>query len=206
LRRDTAVIIFTTKFNNFTFSNLVMDAIFHQLGVTRLFLRDGSQYTYFGGVRGLANSLSEIPAALGRLLAEQGIKQSIVTGYSSGGYPSLYVATRMNIIGYVGYSITSDISAGTQLPVRSMYERLMQGIDPTLLRDLRQDIVESGTLNGFIHYGQRHAIDRAHAEHLEGIEGVDLICHTSARHEVTAHLLEEGRFLDSFIHLTKMIA
>jgi len=203
-RYATAIVIFTTKFNNFTISNLVIDAIFAELGVSRLFLRDTSEYVYLRGVKGLADSLSELPKALSRVLQQYEIKSPIFTGYSSGGYPSLYVSTKMNHIGYTGFSISSDISPHTSLPKRSMYEKVKDRVDHALLKDLKPEIVVSKAQNYSIYYGQRDPIDRAHAEHLQDIPGLRLIRHMGAGHEVTASLLEDGRFAESFVHHLKM--
>ena len=79
-RRSTVVVVFTTKFNNFTLSNLVVDALLAELGVSRLFLRDGTDFAYFKGVKGLADSLDDLPHGLARLLRDEGSDDVILTG------------------------------------------------------------------------------------------------------------------------------
>lgn len=200
-RRDIAVVIFTTKFNNFTFSNIVVDAAFDQLGVARLFLRDRSDFVYFRGVKGLAESLLELPTAISRLLEQQNIRAMILTGYSSGGFPSCYIATRMKSVGYIGYSISTDISPDTTLPKRSMYEKLANKLDGSIFIDLKKEIADGRTSSYSLYYGQREPKDRAHAKHLEGVKGVRVVSHEHSGHEVTAHLLEDGQFLEPFSRL-----
>ncbi len=197
-RRDIAIVIFTTKFNNLTFSNLVVDAIFDELGVSRLFLRDTSDYVYMRGIMGLAESLIDIPEAISRLLHDKEVRHAIITGYSSGGYPSLYVATKIKHCGYTGFSVSSNISHGTELPKRSMYESIRAEVDDSLFKDIKNEFKTGGVSRYVIHYGNNNVVDRAHAEYLDNVEGVEVICHKNSGHEVNAYLMEEGLFYESF--------
>ena len=198
-RRDTAVVIFTTKFNNFTVSHVVADAMFAELGVSRLFLKDTSEFVFLRGVKGLAEDLAALPEAIGRLLKDNGIARQMLTGYSSGGYPSLFAAAHMDHIGHAGFSVCSDISPSAKAPVPDMYRKLKGRVPDTLFADLGLVLRRrhgGGSIRLF--YGQRDAGDSAQALHLEGAPGVEIAGHAEAGHEVTAHLLEEGRFMDVF--------
>ena len=202
-RRDTAIVIFTTKFNNFGFSNVVADALFAQLGVSRLYLKDGSDLYYFGGASGLADSLAVLPAAVASLLAAQGIKQTIVTGFSSGGYPSLHVATTAGPLGYVGYAICTDLSAASSLPIPGFYARLRSRVAHDLLTDLKESLAECPDMRCKLFFGERDPVDRAHAAHLIGCPNVELTCHADAGHDITLQILEDRTLLAPFEELLR---
>lgn len=199
-RRDLALVVFTTRFNNFSVSNLVLDALLGELGIARLYLKDVSADLYLRGVQGLAASLAELPAAIAGLLATHGIRHSIVTGFSSGGYASLYAASQLQPLGYVGFSVYTDVSTDSLLPQRAMWRALQDQVPAELLLDLRPGL-NRPEQRLTLYYAARDPIDRAHALHLERCPGVKLVCHPEANHEVPAYLIEEGRFLDPFREL-----
>ena len=82
-----------------------------------------------------------------------------------------------------------------------MYEKLANKLDSSVFLDLKNEIADGHTSSYSLYYGQREPNDRAHAKHLEGVKGVSLISHENSGHEVTAHLLEDGRFLEPFSKL-----
>lgn len=204
-RRNIAIVVFTTIYNNFTLSNLVLDALLADLGVSRLYVRDTTEFVYFRGVKGLASSLQALPGALQRLLEGEGIEHVIITGYSSGGYASLFVTSLMTKVRYLGFSICSDLSAGSELTRREMYERLRHRVDSALFRDMRPEIAQTNGTSYCVHYGQRSADDRTQAEHLRGLGNVELFCHESAGHEITAFLLEEGQLSECFARQVRAV-
>lgn len=197
-RRKTAVVVFTTMYNNFYVSNLVFDALLAELGVSRLFLSDISEFSYFKGVKGLAGSLHELPRALERLLREQDIEDVILAGYSSGGYPALFVASVLGNVTCLGFSTFTDLSPGSTLPRRQMYEKLRTRIDPSLFRDMAVEIAPERGNSYHLYYGKRHADDMVHAEHLRGLAGVEVTCCKKAAHDLPGYMLEDGRLVDCF--------
>ena len=105
-RADTAVVIFTTMYNNYHFSNAVLDAVLSGLGVSRLFLKDTTKYMYLRGVKGLAEDLRDLPAALLGLLRDEGNHRDTSSPASHPADTLLSMRRRrMKPIGYVGYSI-----------------------------------------------------------------------------------------------------
>jgi hypothetical protein len=124
----------------------------------------------------------------------------ILTGYSSGGYPSLFVATKMNHIGYTGFSISTDVSLQSSIPRTLIYEKIRNQVNQSLLTNLKPAIMSGNTSRYSIYYGQRDPLDRAQAQHLQDIRGLKLIPLRDAGHELTAYLLEEGRFMETLTY------
>lgn len=198
-RADTAVVIFTTIFNNYNFSNAVLDAVLSGLGVSRLYLKDKTRYIYLRGVKGLAEDLRELPRALMQLLRDKGISRYVITGFSSGGYPSLYVARRMDPLAYVGYSIYTDVSAEAQVESPAMFDKIRSDVPSDLLMSPSDLLgLQSTAFPCTIYYGEKSALDTAHAELLRGHAGIDVIGLKDSHHQVTSFLLEEGRFTEPF--------
>lgn len=198
-RSETAVVIFTTKFNNFNFSNVVLHALLLELGVSQLFLKDTTKYTFFRGVPRLAPDLPGIPDAIANLLAANGVKRTIVTGFSSGGYPSLYTACALDAAGYVGFSASTDLSQGSPLPQLKMYRDLRDEVPESFQMDLRKLMTRNAPGSKYTFYhGDMAPIDGAHANHLKGIDNVEVVALENCGHQTTSRLLEEGKFLDPF--------
>jgi hypothetical protein len=198
-QRHAAVVIFTTKFNNFGVSNVVADALFSQLGVSRLFLKDTSNLVYFRGVEGLSEDLSGLPPAVCRFLESQGIRQIVVTGFSSGGYASLFAATAERPAAYVGYSICSDLSLASKLPVPDFYARLRDQVTPDVMLDLRTRMPSGKSNTSWkLFFGRKDVVDREHAMHLIDCPDVSLTCHADAGHDITVRLIEDRTFLEPF--------
>ncbi|MCX7347263.1 MAG: hypothetical protein NTU78_16290 [Alphaproteobacteria bacterium] len=151
------------------------------------------------GIKGLASDLRDLPVALLRLLQAEGISRYVITGYSSGGYPSLYTAQQMDPIGYLGYSIFTDISDEAEVKRPMIYQKIRHQLPSDLFMNLAGKLRERpAPLQGSIYFGERNALDSAHAELLRKIEGINLTSLTESNHDVTSFLLEEGRFLKPF--------
>lgn len=198
-RAETAIVIFTTMYNNFHFSNAVLDAILSPLGVSRLYLKDSSKYLYFQGVKGLASSLRELPDALLSLLKSEGITRYAITGFSSGGYPSLYTASKTDPVGYVGYSIYTDLSDRAHVDLPRIFLEIRDEVPPEMC--LSPDDMLKGQPISYpciVYYGGRSALDSAHAELLRDHEGIEVICLPDNFHETPSYLLETGEFTRPF--------
>lgn len=201
-RHDTAIVIFTTVFNNFGVSNVVTDAFLAQLGVSRLYLKDGTDFSYFRGVEGLADSLGDLPDAVADLLASRGIRETIVTGFSSGGYASLHFATSRRYAGYVGYAIYTDISATSPLIMPEFLRRVRDRVPPEYYIDLRPRLADNPqAMPCKLFFGKSDVEDRVHAMHLIDCPTVEVTCHADGGHDVTLPLIDDGRFLEPFEEL-----
>lgn len=198
-RPDMAIIVFTSAYNNYTFSNVVLDALLADLGVARLYLKDTSDYLYLRGVEGLADDLRRLPAALEGYLAAQGIRRYVITGFSSGGFAALYAASRMAPLGYAGFAITCDISPTSTVAVPKHYAKL-RPLLPSELFMSAGEIMGGRTLPSpfRIFFGDQIPSDRDGALLLAGYDQVQLIEVPNCHHEVTATLLERRQLRDVF--------
>lgn len=201
-RPETAIVVFTTTYNNFGFSTAVLDTLLAQLGTARLYLKDTSSNYYLKGVKGLASDLRDLPPAIAAVLRGKGISDYIITGFSSGGFPGLYTAARMQPIGYIGYSILSDISDKGKLQAPRYFRDLRGSVPDEVFFSAEEIMSQRQPGVPFkIVYGDQTAIDRDHALNLQAYEGVELVVVPESKHEVTGRLLELGRFNDLFTTL-----
>ena len=201
---SSVVIVFSTVFNNFTLSLMALDAILAQLGVSRLFLKTSPDSAYFRGVKGLANDLDDLPQALTQFLEGKDVSTILITGYSSGGYPSLYTALQMKHHGYIGYSLTTDLSQYCEPPPTSFYQELRSRMPERLFVDMRHKFLDRKGDGGEpykIFFGYRSPRDRDQALRLRDLPNVQLYHHKEAGHEVPVHLLEDGLFTRPFLDL-----
>ncbi len=199
-RADTAVVVFTTVNNNFGVSNAVFDAMLQDLGVARLYLKDPSRYTYFRGVAGLSDSLLGLPAAIARLLDHKDIRNTVVTGFSSGGLPALYTAAVLDASACLAFSTYTDFSKTSALQQPQMYRNISREIDSSQRVNTADVIAGSKTPPGSIriYYGLDHPIDRAHAQRLSGLPQVRLFGIEDCGHYSATALLDEGALAPAF--------
>lgn len=196
---ETAVVVFTTVNNNFGFSNAVLDAVLEPHGVSRLYLRDPTRFAYFRGVEGLCSSLVDLPEALARMLKARGVRNTVVTGFSSGGLPALYTAAVLQASACLAFSACTDMSVGSAVPQPRLHSNIWDEIDINARINTRDTIAASQVAPGAFHlfYGLDHPIDRAHAEQLSGLPQVRLTG-LDCGHFATTMLMEGGEFAPVF--------
>lgn len=201
VRADTAVVVFTTINNNFGFSNAILDAVLEQLGVSRLYLRDPTRFVYFRGVDTLCSSLLDLPGSVASLLAAKGIRHTVVTGFSSGGFPALYTAAVLEASACLAFSSYTDMSVGSVIPQPRMFSNICDEIDISMRVNTRDVIAASRVAPGAfrLFYGLDHPIDRAHAGQLEDLPQVKLVGLDDCGHFATPMLMERGDFVAAFV-------
>lgn len=195
---DWAIVVFTTVNNNFGISNAVLDAMLEPLGAARLYLKNVSRLIYFNGVQGLAESLSALPEALSALLGERGVRNVLVTGFSSGGYPALYTAVTMEAAACLIFSGYTDFSTGSALPQPRMFTNIASEIDSSQRVNMRDAIARSNAGPIEVYFGLDHPIDRAHAQHLSGLPRVRLVGLDDCGHYATTTLVDLGKLANCF--------
>lgn len=201
-RASVAIVVFTSKFNNYHVSNVVFDALLAELGVARLFLKDTTASIYFRGVEGLCQDLQALPHAIENFLSRNGCDRAIITGFSSGGYAALYTALHIENVGCVGFSTHTDISPSSRLPLLNLFHSLRGQIPDDNLLDLRTLFEQARTKSPFTLYvGAKDPIDRAHAMRLSRFDNVKVVEVPDAGHHVTSALMERGELAHPFIEL-----
>ena len=197
---EKLLIVFTTMYNNFYLSNPVFLAFIRALGVSVLILKDNSVYNYLNGIPGFGDSFDEAASALTTLIKKEQIEKTYITGFSSGGYASLLMSTRIACDGYLGFSIGSDVSANSQLPVSKFFTPdVVKDIDDNVKLDLAAVFkAKPYPYKCKIIYGAHTNIDAPHAENLNGIDGFEVCKLADAGHITLAPLLIRNELLAQF--------
>ncbi|OOZ16035.1 hypothetical protein BOW35_01875 [Solemya velum gill symbiont] len=198
--QNIALVIFTTMYNNFYFSNLVMLALLRQLGISLLFLKDTSYFNYLNGIPGFSEDFSTSSVSIAEFLRNKGIDDIFITGFSSGGFASLLMSNRIQCCGYLGYSIRSDISEQSKLPTgKYMTEEIKAQLDPDVCVDMVKILTEKDDgVQRKVIYGSESKTDEAHARHLASVPGMQISELKECKHTTPALLLENRRLLEEF--------
>jgi hypothetical protein len=201
-RADTVIVVFTSKFNNFHVSNVVMDALLTDLGVSRLYLKDTTASIFFRGVAGFATGFLELPDAIRAFMDREGLKQAIITGFSSGGYAALMTALHMDHIGFAGFSCNTDISPDSPLPVPNVFASLRGWLPDPLFQDTRALFETRPARAPYkFYYGANDPHDMAHAVHLSGLASVEINQIEGANHQTTSAMMENGELANPFVEI-----
>ncbi|OOZ41784.1 hypothetical protein [Solemya elarraichensis gill symbiont] len=197
---EIALVLFTTMYNNFYFSNLSMLSLLRQLGGSLLFLKDASHFNYLNGIPGFTNNFSTSISSIEAFLKNKGIDEIFITGFSSSGFASLLMSSRIQCCGYLGFSIRSDISEESTLASgKFMTEKIKAQLDPDIRVDMAKILTEKedGVKRKVI-YGLDSEIDVAHARHLASVPGMHLSEIENCGHLTPAPLLVNNQLLEEF--------
>jgi hypothetical protein len=107
---ERLIIVFSTAYNNFDISFLVLHAIFLQYGYSILYLKNLDGGMFADGCPGFGTSIDTMQRGLEAFINSHGIVETFVTGFSSGGYASLYLAGQIGASPYLGFGIKTDWS------------------------------------------------------------------------------------------------
>jgi hypothetical protein len=196
------LVVFTTMFNNFRISNALLYAMIKELGVSTLILKDCTYFNFLNGISGLGANISSITQAISSLAREHRISEIFVTGFSSGGYASLYASFLLPCAGYLGLSVPTDMSRGSTLfPGKYFRDEVRNKIDEKDLINLR---VLAESTNDHVPrqliFGEKSAGDSAHACNMAGLPNLKIVKLNSG-HQTVGALIEDRAFLDWFQRL-----
>lgn len=195
-----ALVLFTTMYNSFYFSNLVMLALLRELGVSLLFLKDTSRFNYLKGIPGFTNNFSTSTASIAEFLKDKGVQDIFIAGYSSSGFASLLMSSKIQNRGYLGFSIRSDYSDETTLPLDKLMTReILSMLDQEVRVDMAKILTEKEDgIQRKVIYGLDSEIDVAHARHLASVPGMHLSEIENCGHLTPAPLLVNNQLLEEF--------
>ena len=197
------LVIFSTMFNNFYLSNLAMFQLVRGLGCHVLLLKDASLTNYHRGVDGFATDMPGIADRLRVIASETGVDHISLTGFSSGGYAAMLTSLLLPGSNYLGFSHPTDLSAGSPRPPGQFFTPdVMAQLDPRWLLDLRPRLEQADpTGRRILVYGDQSVQDSLHADHLNGVAGIELICLQGTGHNTIQSLMADGRLVDLFSRL-----
>lgn len=198
------LVIFTTVFNNFYISSPALMSIIQSAEVDILFLKDATRYNYHRGVEGFASDLPGIAESITSLAERIGAERIYVSGFSSGGYAALLTSLLLpECHGYLGFSHRVDVSPNSLLQQSSiMSQELKDSLDQDWFLDLRSKLeIADREVPRTLVYGALNACDVAHAQHLEGLDTIRLICLPDTGHNTILKLLASQQLGRAFDHL-----
>lgn len=193
------VVAFTTVYNNFGVSNAVLYALLRRFGVSILILKDPTVFAYGCGVRGLGEDPEQLADAVSRLARDIGSPEIYVTGFSSGGYPSLLFSSLVECKGYLGFSVrTGSGYYGDPLPRWGVFNEAQ---DYWIRRNVarRFHVNLRGLFEGrrdecnrVLVVGDGNDRDMAHARDVAHCPGFELSVLESCGHDTVSAAIERG--------------
>ena len=177
------------------------------LDVNRIFLRDHEQAWYQLGVRGVADTVDGVGTYLLELLGEDGLRHSIFTGGSMGGYAALLLGSRLKVAEVQAFMPQTFISRVLrryyrdfrwQKQINQTWARIdkraaYQDIKPPLRRSARRTAVPL-----HLHVGTMER-DLHHANRVRRIPGVEIHRYDEiGSHNVAGELNDTGRLRPLF--------
>jgi hypothetical protein len=172
--------------------------------IKKVFVRDHYQAWYHRGVRGLADEIEGIEAALRQTISEADVSKVVTLGTSAGGYAALLFGRLLGVTEVHAFgpqtfispelrrlhgddrfesAILSLLSSGSY---RAEYADLNEAFNHTPPRDTRF----------FVHYCDGDSLDAIHASHMEGQSGLHLLSYEGDRHNVVDHLNRRNELQD----------
>ncbi len=192
--RHKLVVVFTTVFNNFGLSNLVLLALLKPFGVSVLLLKDDTAASYLGGAHQFGNDLDELAEKISAFAKLKSCDRIYLMGYSSGGYASCYVSARLKCDGFLGFSFPVDFSLDTDLPTDWFIKRQVRELfEPRFLIDLASLHAQLPKRRRLI-IGAQSRRDLVHAHHLRDKAGFDVIEVAECLHDTPETLMARGEF------------
>lgn len=178
-----------------------MDAFCAASGAAAVYLRDFTRMAFLGGIRSLGHGRSATVKALRQKLADLGTRELVVIGVSAGTFSSVTYGVELGASRIAGLgaqtSIHHFLKAGGDPRARLMIERIKDQFDPAMLdlKILWGGLSKPPRLD--LYFGELHANDAAHANHMAGLENVFL--HPLAglkQHNLIIPLMKTGALRD----------
>lgn len=195
---EKLLVIFTTMYNNFQISNVVLYALLKEFGVSVLMLKDCSYFNFLNGVTGLGTDINAVVNGISALASENNISELYLTGFSSGGYSSLYASLLLPCSGYLGFSVMTDLSKGSSLfPGKFFTDDVRKQIDERHLINLR--VLADATndrVSRELFFGADIESEGAHALNMAGLSNLKTTKVEDCRHQTVKTLIENGAFSD----------
>ena len=197
------LVLFSTMFNNFFFSNLVFCHLLRDLDCHILYLKDSTLANFHHGVEGLAPDIPGIAERIKTFASEIGADQLYFSGFSSGGYPALLISLLVGGAGFVGFSHETDLSPGAKYPPGSHFTPEVRArVNPRWLLDLRAELVMADPATPrWMYYGANDHRDAGHARNLEGVAGIEVNRVADVGHNTVLCLMASGQLLPIFNRL-----
>jgi hypothetical protein len=192
----TLLVVFGTMHNDFWVSYPVLHCLLPTETVSVLYLKDPREMMYLCGLETYGATFDSMTEGIRSVARELAISDIRIAAFSSGGYAALLVASMLEASGYLGFSIRTDLSPASQLPMDHyvMREDLRQTAEARLF-DLKPILQErAAPKRGSLYYGKVAKIDADHAKHLADLPNFIIKEVPGAWHNTIVSLLADGTF------------
>ena len=120
-------------------------------------------------------------------------------GYSSAGYASCYISTVLPCEKYLGFSIATDLSIDSVLPLSwLMTPELRQHLHTNEFVNLRERVSESSQVPRRLVAGALWQDDMLHADNLWGLRNVEIEIMEQTFHDTPLAAIRHGK-LDEYL-------
>jgi pimeloyl-ACP methyl ester carboxylesterase len=179
-----------------------------EIPVNRIYLRDEHLSWYHAGVAGMSTSIDGTVDPLRALMAEHGSERCVMVGNSAGGYAAILFGVLCGADEVVSFVPQTFLDRRQR--IRNRDRRFGDWIPPLRAApywtpryaDLA-NLPFTGAPVIRIHHARGYRLDRAHARHLDGRPGVELVPYDQARrraHGIVRRLRSEGTLLRLLTH------
>jgi pimeloyl-ACP methyl ester carboxylesterase len=192
------LVVFTSIFNNFYFSNAILAALFAKLDCDLLFLKDSSFFSYLRGAKGIAEDFPGVCDKIVELGQRNNIERTFIAGFSAGGYAALQTSLRIPCSGYLGFSHAVNRNPETRFdPVRD--PEVLKLFDPRWQLDLKQLLEKADPdVPRALYFGHQNERDAKHARHIEGLHTIATIGLPRIGHNTVRALFAMNMLLPAF--------
>lgn len=191
------LVIWTSVFNHFFVANVALAKLIGNLDCSLLFLKDDTLHHYSRGVKGFAGSADELGPAIEKVAREHELDGIYHMAATDAGYAALRTSLRSRCDGYLGFSQSTDFSAGSPLaasPLMTPDVRAAIGAD--FLEDLKPRLRDADpAISRTLIFGEDDAHATEHAMHLADIATVKLASVSGVRHNAVLPLIAAGAFV-----------
>lgn len=188
------LIVFTTIYNNFGISNLLLYSILKQRDCSILFVKDPTYGCYMASTKA-GNNLNDMVIFLKKIIKTKKYKKSLIMGYSSSGYSSWYVALKLGAEKFLGFSLATDLSSNTILPTATyLKQNIRDQIDDSQLLNLATIKPKNSIMKSKLVVGEFEHIDLMHAENMLNFQGVEIEILSKTYHDTPEAGIRMGFF------------
>jgi pimeloyl-ACP methyl ester carboxylesterase len=191
-----AIIVFTGLGPRFWLSLMVLHAFLKRLGTHIIYLTDLRHLIFFDGLETVARGYDGLLAALRDTVRALAVEDVHVMGNSAGGFMALRYAIDLGARTFLGMSIRTDLSPGTELPLAEFFTGPELAAYPQMKIDLKPLLRRSRAPERIMLFcGDGNPVDLPHALHLADLPNVELtVLDGYVNHDVISGLLGRGLF------------
>jgi hypothetical protein len=175
-------------------------AMTEAMPVKKMYLRDPRQSWYHRGMPQQGTTLEGVAAAVGKLLEQQDLARTVLAGNSAGGYAALLFGEMLGVDTVLAFAPQTVIHPQglAAMGDRRWDEMLAPLIKHDALEqrwaDLREALpgIRHSHVQHHVYYDITNTLDRQHAEHLRGLDGVHLYRFAHGGHGLVRELRDSG--------------